>query len=161
MEENKKIGFNKAMMVVVVAIMILNLAFTCFLFGKQLENSKSIQHIDKQIEQTTENKETKYYLYIGTSDKDTGEQKYPMEQCRKIVTDICEKYTTGCTLLEATGYWKDESGEAGTEHTIECVLEDISKDKVHQIAKDCIKELNQSTILIETDQVESEFYTGQ
>ena len=161
MEEIRNNNFNKVMMVIVAVVLVLNLAFTCFMFGKQVENSKSIQHINKEMTEKTKNTETRYNLYIGTNDKDTGQQKYPIEQCRQIVTDICKKYSSGCTLLDATGYWTDESGESGTEQTIECVLDGITKDKAYQIADECIKQLNQSTVLIETNEVDSEFYSGK
>ena len=102
---------------------------------------------------------TKYSLYIGTNDKDTYKPVDDISTCIDKVTSICVKYTDGCTVSEATGYWKDEKGNITTEATVVCMLQDIAKDKVYKICDEVIVELNQNSILIETNNVTSTFYS--
>lgn len=116
--------------------------------------------ISKNSTQTT-NEQIKYTLYIGTNDKNTYKQEIPLDECKQIVIDICTEYAGGCTLLDASGYWEDDTGTITSEQTIEVVLEDISEKKVHKIADKVIKKLNQNSILIETNNVQSEFYSGK
>ena len=132
--------------VLIAALLICNLIATGSLLGKQAERGADEQ--------------TKYTLYIGTNDKDTYQQEIPFEECRRIVTEICTRHTGGCTLSEATGFWKDNSGAITSEQTIQCVLEDISEEEVHAIADEVIAALNQNSVMIETQQVSTAFYSG-
>ncbi len=115
---------------------------------------------DDQASQAKQERQTKYVLYIGTNDKDTYKQEIPYAKCVKIVTKICTRYTDGCTLAQADGYWKDDSDQITKEQSIQCILEDITLDQVHQIASEVCDKLNQNSVLIETQDVTSEFYSG-
>ncbi len=135
----------KIYLFIVTALLVINLCVTGFFISKTNANDAPI----------------KYTLYIGTNDKDTYQQEIPFDECKQIVIDICTEYAGGCTLLDATGYWKDDTGTITSEQTIEVVLEDISEKKVHKIADKVIKKLNQNSVLIETNEVQSEFYSGK
>ncbi len=102
---------------------------------------------------------TRYTLYIGTNDKDTYTQLIPFDTCVNKVRDICLKYTGGCTLYIGNGYWLDDNNKPTKEETIICVLEDISLENVHKICDEVIKELNQNSILIESDNVKNTYYS--
>ena len=102
---------------------------------------------------------TKYTLYIGTNDKDTYQQEIPFDECREIVTEICARHTGGGTIADATGFWQDDSGVITTESTIQCILEDISEEDVHAIADEILTALNQSSILIETQEITYHYYS--
>lgn len=104
--------------------------------------------------------QTKYTLYIGTNDKDTYQQEIPLDECRRIVTEICTRHTGGCTLVDASGFWRDDAGAITSEQTIQCVLEDVTEEEVHTIADEVIAAMNQSSILIETQRVSGSFYSG-
>ncbi len=137
----------KIYLFVITALLVINMVVTGV-------------YVSKNNTQPT-NGQIKYTLYIGTNDKDTYKQEIPLDECKQIVIDICTEYAGGCTLLDASGYWKDDTGTITSEQTIEVVLEDISEKKVHKIANKVIKKLNQNSILIETNNVQSEFYSGK
>lgn len=103
---------------------------------------------------------TKYTLYIGTNDKDTYQPVMDFSDCVSKVTEICTKYTDGCTVYEAVGYWKDEKSEITKERTVACILEDIAKESVYKICDEAIIALNQNSILIETGNVTTTFYSS-
>lgn len=132
-------------------VLTILLMFNLIVTGVLINNNNS----------ETNNEQIKYTLYIGTNDKDTYKQEIPLDECKQIVINICTKYTGGCTLLDATGYWKDDTGTITSEQTIEVILEDISEKKVHKIADKVIKKLNQNSVLIETNNIQSEFYFGK
>ncbi len=140
----------KIILAVIGVLLAANLIMTGLLFKA---------NADKTQQADTAGQQTKYTLYIGTNDKDTYQQEIPFDECVQIVTEICTQYTGGCTLVDATGYWQDETGTITSEQTIQCVLEDISEEDVHKIADDVIDALNQNSVLIETQDVTSEFYS--
>ncbi len=107
----------------------------------------------------TKTEETKYTLYVGTNDKDTYKPVYEFDVCKEKVTTICVKYTSGCTVSEATGYWTDDDNNITLERTVVVILEDITLETVHKICDDIIKELNQNSILVETNSITKEFYS--
>ncbi len=145
MENKRTKGFG-IILALIVALLICNLIATGVLLGAQRNQNESGQ--------------TKYTLYIGTNDKDTYRQEIPFDECRRIVTEICARHTGGCTLSDAAGFWTDDSGAITSEQTIQCVLEDITEEKVLAIADEVIAALNQNSIMIETQQVSTLFYSG-
>ena len=147
--EEKKVDGNKVFKWVIAILLGLNLVLTSILFGS---------FINKNVQSKSET--TKYTLYIGTNDKDTYKEEIPFDECMSKVTDICVEYTGGCTIFEATGYWKDDKNNITTERSIGCILEDIQKETVYKICDDLIVLLNQNSILIETNNVSTLFYSG-
>ncbi len=147
MEQTKKSRIFK----IVIGILVgLNLVVTSVLLGFKISDS---------ITANNNSDTTKYTLYIGTNDKDTYKAEIPFDTCLEKVTEICVKYTDGCTIYKATGYWKDEKGNITTEDTIACILEDIKVETVYKICDEVIVALNQNSILIETSNVYTEFYS--
>ena len=144
----KKVDRNKVFKVIIGVLVGLNLVLTTILFGSFI--SDNIQ---------SKNETTKYTLYIGINDKDTYKEEIPFDECVSKVTDICVEYTGGCTIFEATGYWKDDNNAITKERTIGCILEDIEKEIVFKICDEVIIALNQNSILIETNSVYSTFYS--
>ena len=143
--ENAQYKKLKAFCAVLAVLLVVNLAATgVLLFGNTKSNS---------------NEQVKYVLYIGTNDKDTYQMEIPFDECLSRVTEICTKHAGGCTLSEATGFWTDDTGTITSERTIQCILEDITLEDVHAIADEIIVSLNQSSVLIETQTVTSEFYS--
>ncbi len=145
MEENRK---GKVFKIILSVIVGLNFVITAVLLGFRISD---------KIESNKE--ATKYTLYIGTNDKDTYQEEIPFDTCKEKVTEICVKYTDGCTIFDATGYWKDEKNNITTEKTIGCILEDIKVETVYKICDEVIVALNQNSILIETNKVNSIFYS--
>lgn len=144
----KKLNKSKIYAIIVTILLIANIAITSILLGLHINSNKK-NHDEK----------TKYTLYIGTNDKDTYKPVYELEVCRTKVTEICTKYTGGCTVYDAAGYWKDDTDAITKENTLVCILEDIEKETVYKICDDIIVELNQNSILVETNNVTSIFYS--
>ncbi len=147
--EEKKVDGNKVFKWVIAILLGLNLVLTSILFGSFINNNVQ-----------SKSETTKYTLYIGTNDKDTYKEEIPFDECMSKVTDICVEYTGGCTIFEATGYWKDDNNAITKERTIGCILEDIEKEIVYKICDKVIIALNQNSILIETNSVYSTFYSS-
>ncbi len=168
-EQNNQVSRLKTAVIVLAIFLVVNLGVSGYLLSAQMNAGSTTA--TKQVatseaadaatgEDASGEEQTKYVLYIGTNDKDTYKQEIPYDECVAKVTEICTRYTGGCTLAEATGYWKDDSGEITTEQSIQCTLEDITLEQVHQIADEVRTALNQNSILIETQGVTSEFYAG-
>ena len=104
---------------------------------------------------------TKYVLYIGLNDGDSGEQRIPADEAKRLMREIGGKYADGFTLYEATGYWRDAPGaEMEREHTLVCVFIDISRQAVQSVMDEALRTFNQNSILLETTQAHSLFYSG-
>ena len=142
---------NRIFKIIISVLVGINLAISCALIGVEVSSKNKVDTIGDT---------TKYTLYIGTNDKDTYKEEIPFETCLAIVTETCVKYTDGCTIFEATGYWKDDKNNITTERSIGCILEDIQKETVYKICDDLIVSLNQNSILIETNNVSTLFYSG-
>ena len=105
-------------------------------------------------------KTTQYVMYVGLNDKDTYEQIISTDQAKKIIDDICFNYLDGYTIQDAVGSWVDEKENATREQTIVCYFNDANESTVYQIADEVIDQLNQNTVLIEKDEIETDFYGG-
>ena len=106
-------------------------------------------------------RQTKYTMYIGMNDKDTGEQTYGLSEAKQVMFMIVRKYTGGCTFLEAEGCWYDEEKKAmASENTLVCVFLDTRPEAVKSIMDEALKVFHQSSILLETEEVRGAFYTG-
>lgn len=99
-----------------------------------------------------------FILYLGTNDKDTNEPVYSREESRERAKAILIKHLGGYTIQDAEGGWVDDSGKVYQEYTLVIHLSDTDIETVHAAADDLIKEFNQSSVLINTEQVTSEFY---
>ena len=106
-------------------------------------------------------RQTKYTMYIGMNDKDTGEQTYGLNEAKQVMFMIVRKYTGGCTFLEAEGCWYDEEKKSmASENTLVCVFLDIEPAAVKSIMDEALKVFNQSSILLETEEVRGAFYSN-
>ncbi len=148
----EKLGKDKIITIILASLLGVNMVATGISIGKEISLSNQINAKNNEYA-------TKYTLYIGTNDKDTYEPVMEFEKCITKMTEICIKYTDGCTIYEANGYWKDDSGTITKERTIACILEDISLENVHKICDETIVTLNQNSILIETSDVITTFYS--
>ncbi len=150
MENNKN---NKLFKILVSCVVAVNFVLTIVLLCVVVSN--------KNTSNSNTNNETniKYTLYVGTNDKDTYEPVADIDTCITKVTEICVNYTSGCTIYQANGYWKDESNAITVEKTIVVILEDVEETIVYSICDDIIKELNQNTVLVEKEGITQEFYS--
>ncbi|WNY25736.1 hypothetical protein MsAc7_12940 [Methanolapillus millepedarum] len=73
---------------------------------------------------------------------------------------ICDKYAPGYTSFEAQGHWTTPEGVVIDENTLVYVFYRTDEERVIAILDDVLKELNQSAILVEKNDVSYTFYDG-
>ena len=140
---------NKPLLVLYVMVVVLAGAF---IFSEIDDNQRDIFSSARQ---------TKYTLYVGMNDKDTQEQTYGLNEAKQVMFMIVHKYTGGCTFYEAEGCWYDDEKQMMvSENTLVCVLLDTEPEAVKNIMDEALKTFNQSSILLETEEVRGVFYNG-
>ena len=102
-----------------------------------------------------------YVLYVGTNDKDTNKPVMTPEESMATAKEILIKRFGGYTIQEANGGWIGDDGTEYQEYTMVIYLNDTTAEDVHAVAKEFIKTFNQSSILIQGDEVTAEFYGGE
>ena len=101
-----------------------------------------------------------YVLYLGTNDKDTNAPKFTPDEAKALLDSVLTRHFEGFTVQEANGGWTNEDGTVAHEYTLVISLSDTTLDKVRAAAKELISAFNQSSILIQSNQTTTEFYTG-
>ena len=101
-----------------------------------------------------------FVLYLGTNDKDTNQPVYTKEESKERAKAILMKDFGGYTIQEAEGGWRSDDGTEYQEYTLVIYLSDTDIDSVHAAAKELIEEFNQSSVLINTERVATEYYEG-
>ena len=84
----------------------------------------------------------KYVLFVGLNDKDTKKQEIGTQTAINTISDICGE----CTISEAFGTYKHESGEVVKEKSLRVELLFKTKQTALEIAKDIKIRLNQESI---------------
>lgn len=102
-----------------------------------------------------------FILYLGTNDKDTNQSVYSPEESKERAKAILMKNFGGYTIQEAEGGWKSDDGTEFQEYTLVIYLSDTNIDAVHVAASELVKEFHQSSVLINTERVQTEFYEGE
>ena len=103
----------------------------------------------------------KYTLYIGLNDKDTYQQEIPTETAEALVTEIALKYVDGFTMTRAKGVYTDELGVVTYENTLVCEFLYAGEEELTAIMDELLSVLNQNSILLERQEVDCQFYSGQ
>ncbi len=109
----------------------------------------------------SETEAQRYTLYIGTNDKDTYTQLIPLDEAKALVNEICSRYTGGYTVLEAQGGWVDDAGILTEEDTLIYCFDQITKEQLTPIMDEVLQALNQNSILVESSQIQSWYYSGE
>jgi hypothetical protein len=102
----------------------------------------------------------KYTIYIGLNDKDTYTQLVSYEEAEKKVSDIALKYVDGFTARAGKGAYKDEKGVITHENNLVIEFNNATEQQMKAIMDEILQVLNQNSILIEKQKVNSEFYEG-
>ena len=102
-----------------------------------------------------------FVLYLGTNDKDTNEPVYSHEESKERAKAILMKSFGGYTIQEAEGGWKGDDGTEYQEYTLVIYLSDTDLNTVHKVSRELIDEFHQSSVLISTERVKTEFYAGE
>ena len=104
--------------------------------------------------------DVQYVMFLGTNDKDSYEPYGTPEEVKARVDEVLTKHFEGFTIQEANGGWTNENGTVDHEYTIVILLSDTTLDKVHAAADDLIQAFNQSSVLIQANRTQTEFYYG-
>ena len=100
----------------------------------------------------------KYTLYVGLNDKDTKVQEIATLEAYKIINKLLLSYTDGATIFEAVGIYKHDDGSFVTENTLRIELMFIEKSAVKEIVENIKKILNQESVAVQREVVESELW---
>ncbi|MCR5104628.1 MAG: DUF3574 domain-containing protein [Eubacterium sp.] len=129
------------------------------------KNTNSEKQIDSSSADTILGHESesglKYTLYIGLNDKDTYEQIISTEDAIDKANHICAEYAGGYTQFTARGGWTNDDGSLGHENTLVYIIYDISEDNLKNMLDEILKEFNQSSILVEENEISHIYYSGE
>ena len=95
-------------------------------------------------------KDVQYVVYLGTTDKDSGEMAMTRQEAHRMAEEI---------LLRYFGGWVDDS-TVYQEFTLVIYLSDTTLRQVHAAAQELIGAFNQSSVLIQQNRTVTEFYSG-
>lgn len=97
----------------------------------------------------------KYILYVGLNDKDTKTQKIDTLSAYNLANNILLNYVEGATVTQSKGIYKHQNGNVVIENTLIIELLFTDKQTVETIAKDLKIALNQESIAIQKQTIES------
>ncbi len=101
-----------------------------------------------------------YVLYLGTNDKDTNAPVFTEAEAQVQLKEILLKHFGGYTIQEAHGGWVSD-GKVYQEYTLVIYLSDTTKEAVHAAADEMISVFNQSSVMIQENPTNTEFYSGK
>lgn len=97
----------------------------------------------------------KYILYVGLNDKDTKTQKIDTLSAYNLTNNILLNYVEGATITQSKGIYKHNNGNIVIENTLIIELLFTDKTTVETIAKELKMALNQESIAIQKQTIES------
>ena len=97
----------------------------------------------------------KHILYIGLNDKETKQQEISTLDAYKIVFNAVKKYYDGATITESRGFYTHDSGVVTFENSLICSILFADDDKTRQLAEDLKTLLNQESIALEIQDINS------
>lgn len=97
----------------------------------------------------------KYILYVGLNDKDTKTQKIDTLSAYNLTNNILLNYVEGATITQSKGIYKHNNGNVVIENTLIIELLFTDKTTVETIAKELKIALNQESIAIQKQTIES------
>ena len=104
-------------------------------------------------------RDIQFVMYLGTNDKDTNEPVFSPDEAKVKAAEILVEHFGGYTIQEANGGWED-NGTLYQEYTLVVYLSDTTLEEVHAAADDMIQVFNQSSVLIQTNETITEFYSA-
>ncbi len=107
-----------------------------------------------------EQEDVQYVLYLGTNHKDTNQPVFTPEEAKHQVENILLDHFGGYTIQEAQGGWID-GANIYTEYTLVIYLSDTTAAQVHAAADEMIDVFCQSSVLIQENKTNTEFYAGK
>ena len=104
-------------------------------------------------------RDIQYVLFLGTNGKDTNEPVFSPDEAKSRAEEVLVRHFGGYTIQEANGGWEDD-GTLYQEYTLVIYLSDTTLDKVHAAADDLIRVFDQSSVLIQSNETVTEFYSN-
>lgn len=105
--------------------------------------------------------DVQYVLYLGTNSQTSGDAVCSPEEAKEIVKSVLIKYFSGYTLQDASGGWVDDDGTLYQEYTVVIYLSDTNEEQVHAAADELLQVFDQSSVLIQKNPTNTEFYSGK
>ena len=101
----------------------------------------------------------KYTLYVGLNDKDSKIQKVNTVEAYKIIENLLLNLNVeGATIFEAKGLYKHDSGEYVIENTLRIEIMFVEKPIIKQLVDSIKLILNQESVAVQREVVESELW---
>ena len=101
---------------------------------------------------------TRYTVTIGLNDKDTKTQIIPTIQAKEIVNQKLLETGNDATIYDVNGVYTHENGERVTEHSIQVEILFSKKRQILDFASRIKAALNQETVVIKKDKINSVLY---
>lgn len=155
--------FKRAVMLLSLAIVIVVASVVIGIIAISFNSSSNINGLAERVKvleskETEESHDIQYVLYLGTNDKDTNQPVFSKEEAKEAAKEILIDHFGGYTIQEAEGGWKD-GDTIYQEYTLVIYLSDTSLDEVHSAADELISKFHQSSVLIQSNQTTTEFYS--
>lgn len=99
----------------------------------------------------------RFTLYIGLNDAEAKKQIISTEAAYKMIASVFIEKIGGGTITEAEGIYTHEDGTVVHENTIRVEAFGCEKDDIVWICDYLKKALNQESIAVVTQEIESEF----
>ena len=119
----------------------------------------SVNSVGKAPAAEPEAVSTQYVMYVGTNDQDTNKPVYTQAKCMEIAREVLIRHFGGYTIQEARGGWIGDDGVEYQEYTLMIYLSDTTLEAVHAAADELIQLFNQSSVLIQANPTQTEFYS--
>ena len=103
----------------------------------------------------------RYTIYLGINADESYDINEDPDGYVSRANDICYEYSSGFTQYNAVGGWlNDETGQKCREISLVYIIYDIDEDSVKKIADKMLEEFEQTSVLIEREEVPYIFYYG-
>ena len=109
----------------------------------------------------TEQKDVQYVMYLGLPDKNEDGTEFTDAQAKDLLETILIRHFSGYTIQNALGGWTEDDGTYDHENSLVIYLSDTDMEHVKEAADELLKEFDQHTILIQTNETVTEFYSGE
>ena len=129
--------------VIALCVSLASLALCIFPSCKDVEDKEDVQ----------------YVLYLGTNDKDTNEPVFEPDEAKEVLKGILIDHMGGYTIQEANGGWIGDDGTEYQEYTLVIYLSDTNIEDVHALCDELISKYDQSSVLIQMNKTQTEFYS--
>ena len=106
-------------------------------------------------------RDIQYVLFLGTNGKDTNEPVFSPDEAKSRAEEVLVRHFGGYTIQEANGGWIGDDGTTYQEYTLVIYLSDTKLDNVHTVCDELIRVFHQSSVLIQSNQTTTEFYSAQ